>query len=93
MEAIEYRSRHNPNEIIVAVQLTKENVREVEAWCNGFAVIEHDAMDSSKQYVALNVPTNLGNTRAHENWYVILFGNIRFFPMRPDAFEDYYQPI
>lgn len=54
-----------------AVKLDHENVTGVSDWCGGLEVVEHDAVDLSRNYVGINVRTREGNKRASEGDYVV----------------------
>jgi len=60
----------NGHYVVEAVQLSKENVREVAEWCTGKEVEEIDALDSTKRYVGLNLLTFQGMARASEGDYI-----------------------
>lgn len=47
-----------------AKTLTQNNALELAAWCQGRAVVEHDALDHSKTSPGINVPTVDGVERA-----------------------------
>jgi hypothetical protein len=36
--------------------LTRSNAREIAEWCGGRPVVQHDALDDSVTYPAVNVP-------------------------------------
>lgn len=56
---------------VQAIQLTHENVQDVADWCNGLEVRELDALDPTKEFVGINVPTFEGRVRASEGDYIV----------------------
>lgn len=44
--------------------LTERNAAELADWCGGRLVTEHDALDGSKTFPGINVPTKDGVERA-----------------------------
>jgi hypothetical protein len=76
---------------VEATQLTKENVKEVAAWCNGQEVLEHDALDSSKTFVGLNLDTAMGRRRASEGDFIILHPTGEFYVHKSGTFNALYQ--
>lgn len=56
---------------VQAMQLTPDTVTIVSMWSNGMPVMEHDALDHSRTFVGLNVPTNSDPKRASEGDYVV----------------------
>lgn len=44
--------------------LTEKNAEALAAWCGGRAVVEHDALDSTKTSPGINVPVSGGVERA-----------------------------
>jgi hypothetical protein len=75
---------------VEAVQLTKENAGEVTNWCDGFMVLEHDALDNDKTYVGINVPTTIGKRRASEGNYIIKHPSGEFYVHGIDTFNALY---
>lgn len=56
---------------VEAVLLTKENVAEVVAWCDGHQVEEVDALDPDKKYVGINFDSWQGRARVSEGDYLV----------------------
>lgn len=44
--------------------VTVENAAELVAWCGGRGVVERDALDETKTFPGINVPTKNGVERA-----------------------------
>lgn len=76
---------------VVAAKLTSTNVDEVSDWCAGQKVLEHDALDSTKTFVGLNVRTFMGMRRASEGDYVCQHASGEFTVQKPGIFEDMYE--
>jgi hypothetical protein len=53
-------------EEVEAELLSKQNVKELAAWCNGGVVEEFDPFNPSLKTVGINVPTPDGKKRASE---------------------------
>jgi hypothetical protein len=79
--------------VIEAVQLTKQNVEEVAAWCAGKEVTEIDALEHTITYVGLNVITWDGMARASEGDYILKDALGDFHIRKPHAFTTTYEPI
>lgn len=97
--------RKKPVEI-EAMQVTRENVEGVAAWCGGRVVTEVKPGDPTDVYVALDIPTLEGIMRAetfHSSaWdgkryaggdYIIRGVQGEFYPCKPDIFEQTYEPV
>jgi len=78
---------------VEAMKLEPENVERVAVWCGGVEVQETDALDSTKKFVALNIPTLRGVERATQGWYVIRDRNGAFSTMSPEEFQNKYEQI
>lgn len=72
---------------VEAVQLTSANVGVVKEWCNAKEVVEHDALEPDKRFVALNLDTLDGRQRVTEMDYVIKDGNGNFHGASPAGFN------
>ena len=99
------RYRKKPVEI-EAMQLTRENVAEVAAWCGGRVVEDPKPSDPTDVYVALDIPTLEGVMRAEtfhsSTWdgrryrggdFVIRGVQGEFYPCKPDIFDATYEPV
>lgn len=82
-----------PNEVLEAVQLSKENVTEVAKWCRGIEVVEHDALNPENTYVGINLMTFGGPSRAGESDYVVLDRSGHFHVLLSHIFESTIEPI
>lgn len=82
---------------VEAIQLTPESVQRAAQWCGGVEVEEIHPTDSSKRFVALNIPTLEGVQRASEGDYIVkelsLVAKGRIRVMRAREFESKYEPI
>ncbi len=56
---------------VMAMQLMPDNVERVALWAGGVPTTEHDALDASKTFVALNIPTLEGAKRAQETNFIL----------------------
>lgn len=54
-----------------AMQVTAETADEIEEWTGGRRVEEIDAIDDTRRFVAVNIPTQRGPARASQGDYVI----------------------
>lgn len=81
--AVEEESEENEARIVGPK--TAENIA---VWAGGRALVEHDAVDYSKTYSAVNVPTNRGVRRAAEGDYVIKQEDGSFEVMGPTDYLD-----
>ena len=75
---------------IEAIQLTKENVDQVVAWCDGTPIEETDALDSEKRYVGINIPSWGGVVRASEGDFVIKDHLGEFHTRWPQHFNNMF---
>lgn len=73
------------HEIRVVSLDTAENIA---VWAGGRAVMEHDAIDYSKTYPAVNIPTNRGVRRAVDGDYVIKQEDGTFDVMGPSDYQN-----
>lgn len=73
--------------------LTHDNATAVAAWCEGVEVVEHDAMDYSITFAAINVPTEDGMKRAQEGDWVVkrLIGD--FVVVKAAEFYELFEPL
>lgn len=78
---------------VEAIQLTTNSVREAALWCGGVEVEEIDPTDSTKRFVALNVPTMDGVCRCQDGNYVVKNSTGDFKIMSRRKFEETYEPI
>ena len=101
--AEEYRKKAVP---VDAIQLTRENVDEVAAWCGGEVFSAAKPGDPSDIYVALDIPTLGGKLRAetfhastyrdgayHGGDYVVRDAEGKYFPVAPDVFDATYDAL
>lgn len=97
--------RKKPVEI-EAMQVTRENVDTVAAWCGGRVYREEKASDPPDVYVALDIPTLEGVMRAEtfhpSTWdgrryaggdFIIRGVKGEFYPCKPDIFAATYEPV
>lgn len=90
---------------IEAMQVTRDNVVAVAAWCGGRVVEDAKSSDPTDVYVALDIPTLEGVMRAEtfhsSTWdghrytggdYVIRGVQGEFYPCKPDIFAATYDP-
>lgn len=82
--------RHKISQV-EAEKLTKENVDELTAWCNGVAVREENIFDSNQVMVGINVPCNQGNIRASEGDYILKNATGNFHVRSAINFEDQFE--
>ncbi len=75
-----------------AMQLTPDRALDAEQWSGGVPVTEYDAVDRTKKFVALNIPTLEGVKRAQEGDYIVKWpgGRIEVIPAR--QFENQFEP-
>lgn len=85
-----YALKSAPEQTIRAEKLTANNAAYLTDMCGGMKVLEHDALDSSKTMVGINVPTLSGNKRLSEGDYLVLV-NGRFSVEYAPLIEDMYQ--
>lgn len=78
---------------VEAIQITPENVKRAALWCGGVEVEEIDPQDSTKKFVALNIPTLSGVKRAGESDYVIKGLQGEFSVMNQTDFEGRYELV
>ena len=103
MNPIQYRKKPV---VIEAVQVTRENVADVAAWCGGRVIEIAKPGDPSDVYIALEIPTLEGLMRAdtfHEStWdgqryqggdYVLKGVRGEFYPCKPDIFRETYEVV
>lgn len=89
---------------IEAMQLTRDNVHDVAAWCGGRVIKESNSADRNDVYIALDIPTLEGimraetfhtstyrNGRYHGGDYVIRGVAGEFYPCKPDIFAETYE--
>lgn len=97
--------RKKPVEI-EAMQLTRENVDEVAAWCGGRVIRDAKPGDPTDVYVALDIPTLEGTMRGDtfhsSTWdgrryaggdYIIRGVQGEFYPCKPDVFAATYEEV
>lgn len=78
--------------IVLAEQLTPENVDALAHWCKGVVVEEIDPEDESNKYVGINVPTFEGAIRVSEGAYLVYDRRLdTFFSMSKSAFETMHE--
>lgn len=66
-----YRKKLDPSIVVEAIQLTPDTAGYLEGWCGGRLTHSTDALDDSKKFVELNVPTNGGVKRVSEGGWVL----------------------
>ena len=71
--------------VIWAVQLTSDNLEEVDKWCHGTL----SGQDPDGVYIMID--TLEGAVRAAENDYVIEGIKGEFYPCKPDIFKATYE--
>jgi hypothetical protein len=86
-----YKHRQN-GKLCEAVQLSKDNVDDLELLTGGVSVVEHDALLPDRTYAALNVPTPEGNQRLQEGFWLVHVGNT-FWVVRPGQFERMWEEV
>lgn len=75
---------------VYAAMLMPENVKELAGWCEGQAVLEHDALDYNTTFVGLNIPTPEGMKRVSQGEYLVKMGD-EFFAAKPGVFERRFE--
>lgn len=96
-----YRLR--PREV-EAMQVTRENAKDVAEWCGGKVYESAKPSDPTDIYIAVDFPTLNGKKRAdtfhsstHDGygytggWYILRDEHGRFSKMAPDVFEATYE--
>jgi hypothetical protein len=78
---------------VEAIKLTPATVREAALWCGGMEIEEIDPLDSTKRFVALNVPSRNGVLRCSEECYIVKDSSGDFTVMSARRFEDTYERI
>ena len=76
---------------VEAIRLDPTNVERAAVWCGGVEITETDALDSTKKFVAINIPTLRGAQRASEGDYIIKDRNGGFSVMSAAEFDSKYQ--
>jgi hypothetical protein len=79
--------------LVMAMQVTAENLEQAVSFCNGQPVVEYDALDTSKSYAAVNVPTSDGVKRASEGDYLVKELGGQVTVVRKNTFERYYNAV
>lgn len=76
---------------VEAIQLTAESVERAAMWCGGMVIDEYDAIDSTKKFSGMNIPTLNGVKRASEGDYIVK-GPKGIFTVSPaNVFESEYE--
>ena len=78
---------------VEALCLTAENVFELTVWCGGVSVVEHDALEHTKTFAAINVPTAFGMMRAQEDDWIIKRPAGDFYPVKPGRFNFLFELV
>jgi hypothetical protein len=78
---------------VEAIQLSAENVERAATWSGGIQVIEYDAIDKTRTFVALNIPTVFGVVRVSEGDYIVKDQKGHFSTMSAAQFESKYEAI
>lgn len=76
---------------VEAIQVGTESVDRAAMWSGGVTLTEYDAVDRTKKFVALNVPTMDGVKRAHEGDYVVKETGGNICVVRQAEFESKYE--
>lgn len=63
--------RPKTNGPVHVVEVKPENRDELERFCGGAIITEHDPEDHSKTYIGVNVPTLDGVVRASEGDFIV----------------------
>lgn len=79
--------------VVEAQKLSPENADKLAEWCGGLKVEELDAVDSSKTYVGINIPTLEGNMRASEGDYIVKGTRGEFYPVKEGPFADTFDKV
>jgi len=78
---------------IEAAQLSVDTAERISVWSGGRIVEEIDPVNSTKRFVAMNIPTLEGVKRASEGDYVVRSLSGEFDVMRAREFERKYEII
>ncbi len=78
-------------EQIEARRLLSDNVEDIAHWCGGGIVQEIDALDSTKTFVGINVPTLSGPKRAQEGDYILKDEHGDFHTIKAVEFQMTYE--
>lgn len=57
--------------LVHVVEVIPENRDEIERFCGGIIITEHDPEDHTKTYIGVNVPTLEGVIRASEGDFIV----------------------
>ncbi|NWO15734.1 MAG: hypothetical protein HLX46_02570 [Corynebacterium sp.] len=90
MSAKKYRKK--PVEI-EAIQLTKDNVHEVTAWCGGQAAESLVPWTGRGLKTVLNIFTLEGKMMADYGDYIVKGVKGEFYPCKPDIFAETYEEV
>jgi hypothetical protein len=78
---------------VEAIELTPETVDRVVHWTGGVAVTEIDPEDSSKKFVAVNIPTKNGVERAQTGEVIVKGPRGDFSKITREEFEQFLIPV
>lgn len=78
---------------VEAIQLTPDTASYLEGWCGGVLTHSTDALDDTKKFVELNVPTRHGNRRASEGDYVLRYDSGFFNVLAKLVFDGVYKEV
>jgi hypothetical protein len=78
---------------VEAIQVTPESVERATLWSGARQVEEIDPNDSTKRFVALNIPTLDGVKRAGEGDYIVRNNLGEFSVMSQPEFESKYKLV
>lgn len=78
---------------IEARRLYPDKVEDIAHWCGGGFVREIDALDPSKTFVGINVPTPDGPKRAQEGDWIVKDQYGAFYIMKPAIFQMTYEDV
>jgi hypothetical protein len=76
-----------------AIELTPDSIERAKIWCGGMEVVETDALDNTKKFVALNIPTLQGVKRASQGDFIVRDVDGVIDVVSPEKFKREYRPI
>jgi hypothetical protein len=80
---------------VEANRVDSENADAIALWCGGVAVVEHDALEHSYTYAAVNVPVKneYGVARAQEGDWVVRAPEGYFYVLRHNTFRQLFSAV
>lgn len=78
---------------VEAIELTPQTVSKAVQWTGGVEVTEIDPEDSSKKFVALNIPTKNGIERVHEGEVIVKGPRGDFSKISKEEFKKFLIPV